>query len=224
MKTEGKAEGLQAVQASAAQEQAGTAWRIDEAGWGVGIARSDCPNCDARPDGTEINLLVIHNISLPPGEFGGQYIEDLFANRLDCDAHPYFHQLRGLRVSAHFLIRRDGSAVQFVSTLDRAWHAGVSHFDGRERCNDFSIGIELEGTDSRDFCDAQYRTLAAVTAALLVRHPITDVRGHEHIAPGRKTDPGAHFDWARFHADIVALQNAALPDMAAAMHPFTFPA
>jgi len=136
MKTEGKAEGLQAVQASAAQEQAGTAWRIDEAGWGVGIARSDCPNCDARPDGTEINLLVIHNISLPPQVYGGRFVEDLFANRLDCDAHPYFDQLRGLKVSAHFFIRRDGSVVQFVPTTQRAWHAGLSNFKGRERCND----------------------------------------------------------------------------------------
>ncbi len=199
-------------------------FQIGPDGWCRGMPRAACTNFDARPDIADISLLVIHNISLPPGEFGGCHIEDLFANRLDCDAHPYFDQLRGLRVSAHFLIRRDGSALQFVSTLDRAWHAGLSRFGGRERCNDFSIGIELEGTDSRDFCDAQYRTLAAVTAALLVRHPITDVRGHEHIAPGRKTDPGPHFDWARFHADIVALQNAALPDMAAAMHPFTFPA
>ncbi len=183
---------------------------IDEAGWCRALRRADCANFDARPEGVAINLLVIHNISLPPGEFGGDYIEALFANRLDCDAHPYFEQLRGLRVSAHFLIRRDGSALQFVSTGDRAWHAGLSTFNGRERCNDFSIGIELEGADSEDFCDAQYRTLAALSAALVRRHPISDVRGHEHIAPGRKTDPGPHFDWARFRDDLAALQNGAL--------------
>ncbi len=205
MKTEGKAEGLQAVQASAAQEQAGTAWRIDEAGWGVGIARSDCPNCDARPDGTEINLLVIHNISLPPQVYGGRFVEDLFANRLDCDAHPYFDQLRGLKVSAHFFIRRDGSVVQFVPTTQRAWHAGLSNFKGRERCNDFSIGIELEGSDVDDYCDAQYTTLASLATAIAERHPISDITGHENIAPGRKTDPGPHFDWVRFHHDFEGL-------------------
>ena len=182
---------------------------IDDAGWCRELRRAACTNFDARPEGAAIDLLVIHNISLPPGEFGGDQIEDLFANRLDCDAHPYFDQLRGLRVSAHFLIRRDGSAVQFVSTNERAWHAGLSIFNGRERCNDFSIGIELEGTDSDDFCDAQYRTLAALSDALMLRHPISDVRGHEHIAPGRKTDPGPHFDWARFRADLSALQNIA---------------
>lgn len=196
---------------------------IDPQGWCPDIRRADCTNFDARPEGAEISLLVIHNISLPPGEFGGQYIEDLFANRLDCDAHPYFHQLRGLRVSAHFLIRRDGSAVQFVSTLDRAWHAGVSHFDGRERCNDFSIGIELEGSDASDFCDAQYRTLSALAHALCARHPIKAVRGHEHIAPGRKTDPGPHFDWPRFRSDLAALQNASVSSLSASAYPFSFP-
>ncbi len=180
---------------------------IDDAGWCRELRRADCTNFDARPEGAAIDLLVIHNISLPPGEFGGDQIEALFGNRLDCDAHPYFEQLRGLRVSAHFLIRRDGSALQFVSTNDRAWNAGLSMFDGRERCNDFSIGIELEGTDSEDFCDAQYRTLAALSDALMLRHPISALRGHEHIAPGRKTDPGPHFDWARFRSDLAALQN-----------------
>lgn len=183
---------------------------IDEAGWCRELRRAECTNFDARPEGIAIDLLVIHNISLPPGEFDGDHIEALFANRLDCDAHPYFDQLRGLRVSAHFLIRRDGSALQFVATNDRAWHAGLSNFHGRERCNDFSIGIELEGTDTDDFCDAQYASLASLTAALLRRHPISDVCGHEHIAPGRKTDPGPHFDWARFRADVFALQNGEL--------------
>lgn len=196
---------------------------IDPDGWCRHLRRADCTNFDARPEGVEIDLLVIHNISLPPGEFGSRYIEDLFANRLDCDAHPYFDQLRGLRVSSHFLIRRDGVALQFVSTLARAWHAGVSRFDGRERCNDFSVGIELEGSDVTGFCDAQYRTLAALTQALCVRHPISAVRGHEHIAPGRKTDPGPYFDWSRFRSDLAALQNVPLSSLSASAHPFSFP-
>ena len=145
-----------------------------------------------------IDLLVIHNISLPPGEFGGSYIADLFTNRLDCDAHPYFDQLRNLRVSAHFLIRRNGEVIQFVSANDRAWHAGVSNFRGRERCNDFSIGIELEGTDFQAFESFQYDSLAALTTALRARYSFANVAGHEHIAPGRKTDPGPFFDWERF--------------------------
>jgi N-acetyl-anhydromuramoyl-L-alanine amidase len=192
-------------------------------GWCPTIRRADCTNFDARPEDAEIDLLVIHNISLPPGEFGGHYIEDLFANRLNCDAHPYFDQLHGLRVSAHFLIRRDGVAVQFVSTLDRAWHAGLSNFEGRERCNDFSIGIELEGSDSTGFCDAQYRTLATLAHALCVRHPISAVRGHEHIAPGRQTDPGPCFDWSRFRSNLAALQNTAVPSLSATARPFSFP-
>ena len=184
-----------------------SSYSIDDAGWCRNARRGECGNFDARPEGTEISLLVVHNISLPPGEFGGRYIEDLFANRLDCDAHPYFAQLRGLQVSAHFLIRRDGELLQFVSTLDRAWHAGASNFNGRERCNDFSIGIEMEGTDTDDYCDAQYATLAAVTATLLRAHPITDVCGHQHISPERKTDPGPCFDWAHFHGALAALQK-----------------
>ena len=197
MKTEGNA------------GQANNAWVIDEAGWCRDIARSDCSNFDARPDGTEISLLVIHNISLPPNVYGGRFVEDLFANRLDCDAHPYFDQLRGLKVSAHFFIRRDGSVVQFVPTTERAWHAGLSNFKGRERCNDFSVGIELEGSDVDDFCDAQYASLAVLAAAIAERHPISDVTGHENIAPGRKTDPGPHFDWARFHHDFQGLFSRA---------------
>lgn len=180
---------------------------IGKDGWCRALQRPACTNFDARPEGAEINLLVIHNISLPPGEFGGGYIEALFANTLDCDAHPYFGQLRGLRVSAHFLILRDGSARQFVSTLDRAWHAGLSEFRGRQRCNDFSIGIELEGADDEVFCDAQYETLAVLTQSLAVRHPLTDVVGHEHIAPDRKTDPGPSFDWARFQREVSDLNG-----------------
>lgn len=197
--------------------------QIGADGWCRGLSRANCTNFDARPGGIDISLLVIHNISLPPGEFGGNYIEDLFANQLDCDAHPYFDQLRGLRVSAHFLIRRDGSAQQFVSTLDRAWHAGVSNFGERERCNDFSIGIELEGSDHTGFCAAQYQTLAALAHALRLRHPIAAIRGHEHIAPGRKTDPGPHFDWQRFQAELVALQNSDLMSSAASICAVTFP-
>ena len=183
---------------------------IDQDGWCGALSHSECSNFDARPEDTEISLLVIHNISLPPGEFGGGYIEALFANALDCDVHPYFDRLRGLRVSSHFLIRRDGSATQFVSTLDRAWHAGLSEFQGRQRCNDFSIGIELEGSDHEVFCDAQYKTLAVLTQALARRHPLTDVTGHQHIAPDRKTDPGPCFDWARFHKEFSALSGSEL--------------
>ena len=179
---------------------------IDAAGWASGAARMPSPNFDRRSqdeDGEDapVSLLVIHNISLPPGEFGGPYIADLFLNRLDFGAHPYFEQLRPLRVSAHFLIRRNGEVVQFVSAGDRAWHAGVSNFCGRERCNDFSIGIELEGTDFVPFEDAQYEALVALTAALQAAYPLQHVAGHEHIAPGRKTDPGPFFEWSRYEAD-----------------------
>ncbi|WP_151445426.1 1,6-anhydro-N-acetylmuramyl-L-alanine amidase AmpD [Lacisediminimonas profundi] len=164
-------------------------------GWCRQAQRLPSPNFDPRPPGAVIDLLVVHNISLPPDEFGGHYIEDLFLNRLDCDLHPYFDRLRGLRVSSHFLITREGALLQFVSANERAWHAGVSVFEGRERCNDFSIGVELEGSDFRPFADSQYRTLAALAIALAHRYPLRHVAGHEHIAPGRKTDPGPCFDW-----------------------------
>jgi AmpD protein len=176
-------------------------FHLDEDGWASGVVRMPSPNFDARGEGVPVSLLVIHNISLPPDEFGGPYIGDLFLNRLDFDAHPYFDQLRSLRVSAHFLIRRDGEVVQFVSAKDRAWHAGVSNFCGRERCNDFSIGVELEGTDFVPFEDAQYVSLAALTAALTAAYSLQDVAGHEHIAPGRKTDPGPFFEWSRYESD-----------------------
>lgn len=178
-------------------------FHLGEDGWAEGVTRSPSPNCDARAEGTAVSLLVIHNISLPPGEFGGSYIEDLFLNRLDCDAHPYFDQLRALRVSAHFLIRRDGSVMQFVSANDRAWHAGMSTFCGRERCNDFSIGIELEGTDFEPFAPHQYESLVTLTLALCARYSLSDVAGHEHVAPGRKTDPGPFFDWPHFHKSLI---------------------
>lgn len=169
-------------------------------GWCSDVLRTASPNFDARPADTKIDLLVIHNISLPPGQFGGQFISDLFTNCLDCDAHPYFEQLRALHVSSHFLIRREGVAVQFVSGNDRAWHAGLSSFEARERCNDFSIGIELEGSDSEPFSEIQYETLVALTVALQAAYPLSDVAGHEHIAPGRKTDPGPCFDWTHYHS------------------------
>lgn len=161
------------------------------------------PNFDVRPVSTDISLLVIHNISLPPGQFGGPFIADLFSNRLDCDAHPYFDQLRSLRVSAHFLIQRDGAVIQFVSCENRAWHAGVSKFLDRSQCNDFSIGIELEGTDFEPFTDLQYQSLTTLTLALQEHYPLTDVVGHEHIAPGRKTDPGPFFDWYRYQSSLI---------------------
>ncbi|MGZ3236367.1 MAG: 1,6-anhydro-N-acetylmuramyl-L-alanine amidase AmpD [Burkholderiaceae bacterium] len=170
-------------------------FNIDSAGWCQEVLHTHSPNFDARPDPTTIDLLVIHNISLPPGQFGGPFIADLFSNRLDYEADPYFDQLRSLRVSSHFLIRRDGSIVQFVSANDRAWHAGISSFCGRERCNDFSIGIELEGTDFTPFEPTQYAALGKLTLALQRRYPLKFVAGHEQIAPGRKTDPGPFFDW-----------------------------
>ena len=154
------------------------------------------PNFDARPEGMPISLVVLHSISLPPGEFGGDAIEQLFTNRLDWDAHPYFGQIRGLEVSSHFFIRRDGGLVQFVDTFERAWHAGRSCWRGRENCNDDSVGIELEGLEGDTFEPAQYRRLVRLMAQLAHRHPVRHVAGHEHIAPGRKLDPGTGFDWA----------------------------
>ncbi len=169
-------------------------------GWLSGAERIPSPNRDARPPGAAIRLIVIHAISLPPGEFGGEAVAALFTNRLDPAAHPYFVTLAGRRVSAHFFIRRDGRHCQFVSCLERAWHAGASCWQGDERCNDFSIGIELEGDDRTDFTEAQYRVLTELLAALRRRYPIEAVVGHADVAPGRKTDPGPHFDWWRIAA------------------------
>lgn len=170
------------------------------------------PHCDAREHPEDVSLLVVHGISLPPGEFGGPYVDALFRGELDFDAHPYFQGLRGLRVSAHLLIRRDGEVLQYVPFHRRAWHAGLSSFAGRERCNDFSIGIELEGTDDQAYTDDQYRHLAGIAAALSSRYPaLTPERivGHSDIAPGRKTDPGPAFDWPRFRRDLAqALGNS----------------
>jgi AmpD protein len=171
--------------------------RIDVAG-----QLSDCeyipsPNCDDRPGGA-ISLLVIHNISLPPGEFGGDGVRQLFTNTLDANEHPYYATIAGFEVSAHFFVRRNGHIIQFVSCLKRAWHAGESRWQGRSRCNDFSIGIELEGADELPFTDAQYAALHYLTLALREAYPIQGIAGHSHIAPTRKTDPGRCFDWARF--------------------------
>jgi AmpD protein len=159
------------------------------------------PNCDARPDEASVDVLVIHSISLPPGEFGGSGIEQLFCNCLDPDAHPYYREIMDLTVSAHFLIRRNGEVVQFVPLHQRAWHAGQSYCEGRTRVNDFSVGIELEGTDDMPFEDAQYESLARLTGIIRRLYPaITRERiyGHSDIAPGRKTDPGPMFDWIRY--------------------------
>ncbi len=155
------------------------------------------PNQDERPDGEVITLIVIHAISLPPGEFGGQGIEQLFTNSINPAEHPYYQGIHQLRVSAHFLIRRDGELLQFVPCAKRAWHAGQSSWQGRSRCNDFSIGIELEGCDDQPFTDAQYDALSDLLAVLRKRYPIRDIAGHADIAPQRKTDPGPNFDWSR---------------------------
>jgi len=159
-------------------------------------------NHGPRPANTGIDLIVVHSISLPPGQYGGDHVQALFTNRLDWDAHPYFQQIRGLEVSAHFYVRRDGELWQFVSADDRAWHAGASCFGGRDNCNDYSVGIELEGLEGGRFEDAQYETLAALCAALAERYPIAHVAGHEHIAPQRKQDPGPGFDWDRLRREL----------------------
>jgi AmpD protein len=171
---------------------------VDAGGRVKVAAQIPSPNCDDRPNDTPISMIVVHGISLPPGEFGGDAIERLFTNRLDPAGHPYFASVAPLRVSAHFLIRRDGALVQFVPCRRRAWHAGESIWRGRARCNDFSIGIEVEGEDSRAYAPAQYATLARLIRALRRRYPIADIVRHSDIAPGRKTDPGPAFDWVRF--------------------------
>lgn len=169
---------------------------LDEDGWLAGARRIESPNCDERPDATAVELIVIHGISLPPREFGGGHVERLFTNTLDPAAHPYFCALAGLRVSAHFLVRRDGDLVQFVSCLRRAWHAGVSSWRGRSACNDYSIGIEFEGADDLAYEAAQYHAGAGLITVLRASYPIRAIVGHCDIAPGRKTDPGAYFDWS----------------------------
>lgn len=180
--------------------------KIDSAGWLTSARRLESPNCDERPPREEPSLLIIHGISLPPGHFGGDWIDDLFCNRLDSAAHPYFAQIAGLRVSAHLLIRRDGALTQYVSFDKRAWHAGASAFDGRSCCNDFSIGIELEGCDDQPYAPEQYSALARVTQALQRRYPAIGnerIVGHSDVAPQRKTDPGIAFDWCHYRAMLV---------------------
>jgi N-acetyl-anhydromuramoyl-L-alanine amidase len=171
---------------------------VTRAGLVKGARLIASPNCDDRPPGCGVDLLVIHHISLPPGEFGGSGIVQYFTNALNPAAHPYFETLAGTRVSAHFLLRRDGKLLQFVPCAKRAWHAGESSWKGRSHCNDFSIGIELEGTGDAPFTAPQYRRLAVLTRALQARYPIRDIVGHSDIAPGRKTDPGPSFDWTRY--------------------------
>ena len=170
-------------------------------GWLNRVKHVPSPNYNCRPEKAVVSLLVIHNISLPPAQFGTPYIEQFFQNKLCWDEHPYFKTIEGVEVSAHFLIKQDGEVVQFVSCDDRAWHAGASSFCGEDNCNDFSLGIELEGTDTSPYTDAQYECLVNLTKCIQAKYPaISDARivGHSDIAPGRKTDPGASFDWTRY--------------------------
>jgi len=178
-------------------------YQLSAEGWLNGAVRCASPNANARPAGVQVSLLVVHNISLPPGQFGGGHIEELFTNRLDGAADPYFATIAGLQVSAHFLIDRAGAITQFVATEQRAWHAGQSQFGGCDNCNDFSIGVELEGCDDVAYSDAQYTALTALSGVLMARYPaLTEERiaGHSDIAPGRKTDPGEAFEWGRYRA------------------------
>jgi N-acetyl-anhydromuramoyl-L-alanine amidase len=184
------------------------ALKIDAAtGLLAGVRQVLSPHFNARPAGVAPDLIVVHNISLPPGEFGGPWIDRLFTGNLPPDAHPFFREVADLAVSSHALIRREGRIIQYVPFGERAWHAGRSNYQGRESCNDFSIGIELEGSDETAFTDAQYEQLTALVQALLAVYPTlspTHITGHSVIAPGRKTDPGPHFDWARFRAQLTA--------------------
>lgn len=193
--------------------------QLDPNGWLMGdttggspfISLRPSPNFNERPAGTDISLLVIHNISLPPGQFGTPFVNDFFLNQLDLGVDPWFEEnLKGLTVSAHFFIDRTGHITQFVSCDARAWHAGISQYAGREQCNDFSIGIELEGTDTQPYTDSQYQALSRLTRCLRTRYPLTAVRGHCDIAPERKTDPGPAFDWARY-AQLADWPAHALP-------------
>jgi len=183
---------------------AGATWRK---GWLQGVRHCRSPNVGPRPAGCLVDLALVHSISLPPGEYGGDAIERLFTNTLDWDAHPYYQQIRGLQVSAHFVIRRDGELVQFVSCDKRAWHAGQSAWRGRENCNDFSIGIELEGLEGELFDAPQYDALATLLGKIAAHYPLAAVVGHEDVAPGRKFDPGAGFDWPR----LIAMVGASAP-------------
>ncbi len=184
-------------------------------GWYRFARRLDSPNFGPRPPGAIVDLVVVHSISLPPGRYGGDEVQALFTNRLDWDAHPYFKSIEGVQVSAHFYVRRGGEVWQFVSCDDRAWHAGASCWRGRDNCNDDSVGIELEGIEGGPFEPAQYEALASLCAALAQRYPVRHVAGHEHIAPGRKQDPGAGFDWGLLQRSL-AWDASAFPP---AVHP-----
>ena len=187
------------------QQSVVVAVTADPRHWLDRVRRVQSPNADGRPDGASIELIVLHGISLPPGQFGGRFVEDLFINRLDIAAHPSFSSLANVRVSAHVFINRRGGITQFVPFDRRAWHAGTSQWRGRVRCNDFSIGIELEGTDDRPYTSAQYTALNRTLKALFVRYPELGrdtVVGHNEISPGRKTDPGASFDWKRLYSSL----------------------
>jgi AmpD protein len=188
------------VKAGRSGAAAGSGWRD---GWLREAAPVASPNFGPRPAETAIDLVVVHSISLPPGEYGGDAIERLFTNQLDWSAHPYFETIRGARVSAHFLIRRDGALLQFVSCDERAWHAGQSSWRGRADCNDYSVGVELEGLEGTPFESSQYRRLGALIGSLAERYPIASVAGHEHVAAGRKHDPGAAFDWRRLRRALL---------------------
>jgi len=179
--------------------ESGTLW---DGGWYRFARRLGSPNFGSRPAGAQIDLIVLHSISLPPGEYGGSAVEQLFTNTLAWDAHPYFKSIEGLEVSAHFYIRRDGQLLQFVDCEHRAWHAGASSWRGRQNCNDDSIGIELEGLEGDGFEPAQYESLAQLCAAIAQHYPIAHIAGHEHVAPGRKHDPGAGFDWERLRRSL----------------------
>ena len=178
---------------------------LDADGVLAGVTQVPTPNCDERPADAPISLLVVHSISLPPGQFGGDAIVRFFTNSLDFSAHPYFQTLKDLRVSAHFLIRRDGEVLQFAPCKRRAWHAGLSTWRGRECCNDFSLGVELEGADDLAFAERQYLRLAQLAALLCTRYPLLDIVGHADISPGRKTDPGPSFDWAHYRESFTRI-------------------
>ena len=180
-------------------------------GWYQFAGRLTSPNYGPRPSQAEIDLIVLHCISLPPGQYGGDEVQRLFTNQLDWNAHPYFKRIEGMQVSSHFYIRRQGELQQFVSCDQRAWHAGMSSYRGRSDCNNNAIGIELEGVDDAPFDERQYETLVSLCAAILQRYPITQVAGHEHIAPGRKTDPGKGFNWSLFQQSM-GLASQHFPD------------
>ena len=189
-------------------DASGAVW---SGGWLAAARHSPSPNHGPRPPGAQIDLIVLHSISLPPGSYGGPQVEQLFTNTLDWDAHPYFEQIRGMQVSAHFFIRRNGELVQFVDADARAWHAGASSWRGRENCNDDSIGIELEGLEGEPFEAAQYTALGQLCRCLGNRYPVAHIAGHEHIAPGRKQDPGPGFEWARLQHEL-GWSSACFPD------------